>query len=122
MHLKNKIVNGGKILLLLLFLGYYSGITLFYHGHLVNGQIIVHSHPFCSKGEKKANFPLHTHNTAAYFLIQQLSETNWDNTSNTPQLPKPIVIVCAPLLSYEEPFILSIQSTHISLRAPPVAC
>jgi hypothetical protein len=122
MYLRNKIVYGGKVLLLFLFLGYYSGITLFFHGHLVNGQIIVHSHPFSTRGEKSPNFPLHTHNTAAYFLIQQLSETNWDNTINTPQLPKPVIIIHAPLLSYEEPAIFFNLFSQVSLRAPPVAC
>ncbi|RGY78641.1 hypothetical protein DXA23_16785 [Phocaeicola vulgatus] len=32
--------------LLLVFASYWCGITLFTHSHVVNGVIVVHSHPF----------------------------------------------------------------------------
>lgn len=35
-----------KFFLPLLFLTYWGGISLFNHSHVVNGVIIVHSHPF----------------------------------------------------------------------------
>ena len=35
-----------KYFLPLLFLAYWGGVTLFTHSHVVNGVIIVHSHPF----------------------------------------------------------------------------
>ena len=35
-----------KFFLPLLFLTYWGGVTLFTHSHVVNGVIIVHSHPF----------------------------------------------------------------------------
>lgn len=35
-----------KYFLPLLFLTYWGGVTLFTHSHVVNGVIIVHSHPF----------------------------------------------------------------------------
>lgn len=38
-----------KLFLPLIFIVYLGGITLFTHSHVVNGVIIVHSHPF--KGE-----------------------------------------------------------------------
>ncbi|AVM52477.1 hypothetical protein JN06_01463 [Bacteroides zoogleoformans] len=35
----------------LLFIVYWGGITLFTHSHVVNGVIIVHSHPFRGEHE-----------------------------------------------------------------------
>ena len=35
-----------KVVLPLVFILYWGGITLFAHSHVVNGVIIVHSHPF----------------------------------------------------------------------------
>ena len=35
-----------KYFLPLLFLAYWGGVTLFTHSHVVNGVVIVHSHPF----------------------------------------------------------------------------
>ena len=35
-----------KLLLPLIFVSYLCGIALFTHSHVVNGVIIVHSHPF----------------------------------------------------------------------------
>lgn len=35
-----------KYFLPLLFLTYWGGVTLFTHSHVVNGVIMVHSHPF----------------------------------------------------------------------------
>lgn len=40
-----------KAFLPLLFVAYLGGITLFTHSHVVNGVIIVHSHPFKSEHE-----------------------------------------------------------------------
>ena len=41
-----KLRNIMKCFLPLLFIAYLGGITLFTHSHVVNGVIIVHSHPF----------------------------------------------------------------------------
>lgn len=38
-----------KWLLPVLFIAYYSSITLFMHAHIENGTTIVHSHPFGKK-------------------------------------------------------------------------
>ncbi len=35
-----------KFILPLIFILYWGGVTLFTHSHVVNGVIIVHSHPF----------------------------------------------------------------------------
>lgn len=59
-----KLRNILKWFLPLLFIAYLGGITLFTHSHVVNGVIIVHSHPF--KGE-------HSHTEAQVETIFFLS-------------------------------------------------
>jgi len=54
-------------ILLLLFVTYYSSITLFWHSHHLGNTTIVHSHPF--------NNTQHSHTAAQYDLIKGLSET-----------------------------------------------
>lgn len=58
-------------LLLVLFLGYYGSVTLFYHIHIVGSQAITHSHPYM--GGASGN-PHHTHSSAELSLIAQLSQ------------------------------------------------
>lgn len=53
-----------KVFFILLFAGYFCASNLFSHTHIVNGDKIVHSHPY-SNG--------HTHNTSDYQLIQDLT-------------------------------------------------
>lgn len=54
-------------LLLFLFIGYYSSITLFWHAHRIGNEVITHSHPF--------NTADHSHTTAQFALIKMLSTT-----------------------------------------------
>lgn len=64
----NKIM---RYFFLILFLGYYGGITLFNHSHILNGVTIVHSHPFNSgTAENPIN---HQHSANGYVLILLLS-------------------------------------------------
>lgn len=53
--------------LLLLFISYYSSITLFWHSHHLGNTTIVHSHPF--------NNTQHSHTAPQYDLIKVLTET-----------------------------------------------
>ena len=71
-RLKLWICKSLSLLLLLIFLGYYSGITLFPHTHIVNGITIIHSHPFNSGGgNNSSNLP---HSGKELQLIHHLSE------------------------------------------------
>ena len=57
--------------LLILFLGYYGGITLFPHHHIVDGISVVHSHPYRSgPGSVPSD---HQHSKNGFVLIQFLS-------------------------------------------------
>lgn len=44
--MKRLLRNTSVFFLLVLFIGFWSSTHLFYHTHIVDGQIIVHSHPF----------------------------------------------------------------------------
>ncbi len=63
--------NIGAALLLTLFAGYWSCITLFPHAHDVNGHVIVHSHPF--SGASNGAAQTHTHTPQQFQLIAHLS-------------------------------------------------
>ena len=65
-HILKKISAG---FLLVLFVGYIGCITLFCHEHFVNGQRIIHSHPYSdSSGTEK-----HTHTSFEFTVIAALS-------------------------------------------------
>jgi hypothetical protein len=51
---------------LILFLGFFASTTFFNHTHIVDGDTIVHSHPY--KKDKNGN-PTHQHSTKGYLLI-----------------------------------------------------
>jgi hypothetical protein len=58
--------------LLVLFLGYYGGITLFHHQHIIEGVSIVHSHPFKScSGSSPVE---HRHSKSGFALLQFISD------------------------------------------------
>jgi hypothetical protein len=57
--------------LLLLFVSYYSSITLFYHSHFVDGRQITHSHPYIPASDNGS--PSHQHTDNEFLLIQMLT-------------------------------------------------
>lgn len=61
-----------NVTLLCLFIGYYSGITLFYHVHYFNGQYYIHSHFYTNTGKNNAPLKSHSHPLVAYASFSQL--------------------------------------------------
>lgn len=55
--------------LLILFVGYMASITLFYHTHVINGERIVHSHPYSQAPDTGK----HSHTTLEFATIASLS-------------------------------------------------
>lgn len=100
-----------KFFLPLLFVAYLGGITLFTHSHVVNGVIIVHSHPF--KGE-------HEHTEAEFETIFFLSSFAASDGLFTPFTATPFFILLCVLAV---PALERIRQTKscggIHLRAPP---
>lgn len=58
-----------KWLLPVLFILYYSNITVFLHAHINGDEVIVHSHPFSKSGEGAK----HHHSSDEILLIHNLS-------------------------------------------------
>lgn len=58
-----------RLLLLVLFIGYYGNITFFSHGHIINGVTIVHSHYFHNDHGEPSDKPQHNHNSNELTLI-----------------------------------------------------
>jgi hypothetical protein len=111
-----------KLLLLVLFIGYYSSITMFYHAHiLANGIVITHSHPFKSPVNNKSPFQSHSHSSTAYNLIDQLNHINCDNQQSICDIQDSHVLYSEILHSYSSPFLYFIYFSSSQLRAPP-AC
>ena len=102
-----------KFFLPLLFLTYWGGVTLFTHSHVVNGVIIVHSHPF------KAGHQ-HTESQAEtiFFLDHYVA-------SSVPVLLVAVPCFCALLgllvVARTSRLCLRRPEDGICLRAPP-AC
>jgi hypothetical protein len=109
-----------KIVLLLLYIGYYSSVTLFYHAHLVDGKIVCHSHPFRPESGKKGSGPSHTHTANALFSLQRLCDIGLDDPKLNTTLGEPS-ISCA--VFEQDPLFFFWFCQHVSTlipRAPPV--
>ena len=98
--------------LLLLFSLYWCGITLFTHSHVVNGVVIVHSHPFHTG---------HAHTGAQYetiFFLSAIVSTGEGVTSVDLPFWLSLIAVLAISPVIGKPSLRKIRS--VSLRAPPV--
>jgi hypothetical protein len=106
--------------LIILFLGYYGSITLFYHVHIIDNQIFVHSHPYKNSNSDKSPVQSHSHSALMLHHIQELNESGWED----------IIFSLNNLIhnnfNYSE-ILTSSQTEYLfhsisitSLRAPPV--
>ncbi len=100
-----------RLLFPLLFVFYWGGITLFSHSHVLNGVIVVHSHPF------KAG---HIHSESGLETIFFLTHFN---TSGEEIVSHPIIpgllLLCVFLIPALQAGVNSHSSRVVSLRAPP---
>lgn len=61
-------------LLLLFYMSYYVGVSVFMHWHIQDGVVIKHAHPFAGlKTPEKAPFQSHSHTDSEYLYFGQLS-------------------------------------------------
>lgn len=106
-----KLRNIMKWFLPLLFITYLGGITLFTHSHVVNGVIIVHSHPF--KGE-------HQHAEVQFETIFYLSAIVSSALPELLSVASAFLILLCVLKTPATEHIKHVKSRcGISLRAPP---
>jgi hypothetical protein len=108
-----------RFLLLLIFIGYGSSITMFYHTHVVNGYKITHSHPFRSTQGKDKPVNKHSHSTSEYLTIQQLNIISSTNSFYSPELPVPVAHQVERAVRFYSAVLLSNCSSSAQLRAPP---
>ena len=116
---KNRSITGKtvNILLLTLFLGYYSSITFFTHSHIVNGVTIVHSHPYKSTGSSDQSG--NAHSDKELLVIQFLSE--YFTTAAVILFSAMIFrsLLYKILVHSAESGFLNISYLSYTLRAPP---
>lgn len=112
--MRKSMVVVAKCLLLALFVSYWAGAKLFTHTHVVDGNLISHSHPYLP-----SNAHSHSHCATAFQLVDNL--TNLIFTSVGAQtfafmaLAHRFVRVVYDVVIRECSF-----SLHCPLRAPPV--
>ncbi|WP_131925321.1 hypothetical protein [Prevotella heparinolytica] len=100
-----------KWFLPLLFIVYWGGITLFTHSHVVNGVIIVHSHPF--QGE-------HEHTEVQLETILYLASFVSPSLTLCPVAASVFfVLLCVLVVLATERIKCRRSCDGISLRAPP---
>ena len=119
MSLRQSITKFFKISLLFLFIGFYSGITLFYHVHIVNGKAIVHSHFYKSDSNNKTPFKKHSHPQFAYDVIHELNKINSDGIPVDMPYKQPLLIAHPISYFYEKSIIFHSLLSHLPSRAPP---
>ena len=102
------------LLLLALFLTYQVSITLFTHVHIVNGVMIVHSHPSSDKH--------HTHTTGQVISIAHLSTIQTLEPGGQTEMTvfRPVLYVLEYKTNTFRAKVLCAQCIH--LRAPPFYC
>lgn len=108
-----------RILLLVIFIGYSSSITMFYHTHVINGYKITHSHPFKSSQGKDKPVNKHSHTTSEYLTIHQLNIISSTDSFYSPQLPVPVAHPTELQVRFYSVFIHSYSASSAQLRAPP---
>lgn len=108
-----------KYLILFLFIGYYGSITFFYHAHIVDGKVIVHSHPFKNHKGDSTPYEKHQHNKGSYFTIDNLNKILSEEATSGIAIPEAIFTCNGQI---DTPFILDVyfyEGHSLQLRAPP---
>ena len=102
------------LLMLLLWIGYIGGVSLFPHNHIVDGHRITHSHPYSGSPEN----PNHSHSQAQLATIAMLSNVVATTVSNALSLGVCFAFV-ALIGVISKNHISQLAEQRLSLRAPP---
>lgn len=106
--------RGLAAMLLTIFLAYLATSTLFPHAHLLNGEVLTHSHPY----EGTPDNPGHSHSQAELQLIDSLTKYVAVAVGATLEI-NPILILCG-IVAVAAADVVSRSAEYCSLRAPPV--
>lgn len=94
-----------------LFASYYATTALFAHVHVVNGVMLVHSHPFTKS---------HSHNDGQALALHFLSSFHSLEAGYTDiEIPN-LYVLCSLVEMLDVSLVVSSCTTGIFLRAPPV--
>jgi hypothetical protein len=107
-----------KVILLVMFIGHYSSITLFYHTHTVDGVTYCHSHLYWL-GKTSVPVQLPQHSEEQQKLIQDYNHITWNSDAEIPLVEKPLLKLIEVILT---PATISISLAGMlfsPLRAPP---
>lgn len=99
-------------LLLMLFVGYFVGTSFFKHTHVVDGKIIVHSHPF-SPTQK------HTHSGSTIILLQKISQFDSKTLASSFQIVAKFQLIRVIADCYQQPDLIFYFHYQNFLRPPP---
>lgn len=100
-------------MLLTVFMAYYAIISVYAHVHVVNGVMVVHSHPFSNQ---------HSHPTGQTLVLHYLTHFNSLEAGPAVGIEAPYAKLIHT--SYSEYIVAHTMSDHksgIYLRAPPVS-
>lgn len=97
--------------LAILFASYYVTTALFAHVHVVNGVILVHSHPFTKSHSHNAGQALALHFLSSFYSLEA-GQTDIE-------LPN-LYVLCSLAERLEISPVVSSYAAGIYLRAPPI--
>lgn len=103
----------GALAMLLLFVLYYGAVVGFSHTHIVDNEVITHSHPYSN--------PSHTHSSGMLEISQVLS-TIIVIVAAIASLPAKLVARVENIIYKVASFIGVLSAKSSSSRAPPVLC
>jgi hypothetical protein len=118
--IKSRIKLFIELLVLLLFVGYYSGVTMFYHTHTVNGVTIVHSHPFLKHTDKQGHPIEHSHTREGFQFIQFTSHFVFTIFMAIVASSVFFILLSKHIYPIVKTFFHFDRDDNIPLRAPPV--
>ena len=101
-------------LLLMLFLSYQAGFSLFTHTHTIDGVRIVHSHPYAGSN--------HIHTDAQIFAISHLSTFVGEEASVSSGVCAVFEIVNKIGAEVEYIHVSKANIDNVNFRAPPFCC
>ena len=115
-----------SIVLLFLFVEYVASVTMFMHSHIIDGDVVCHSHFYMGSAEATAHShpyageaPGHTHSSQQAKVLSQLTFYVALAATAAMAVAKPIRRLISTLVeTCYETLLRSVA--HSSLRAPPV--
>ncbi|MBP5663324.1 MAG: hypothetical protein J6X16_03535 [Bacteroidales bacterium] len=109
---RRRAVRMVNYLMLVLYLGYFTGTTIFIHSHFFQNHIVVHSHPYTNSQ--------HGHSESELLVLDQLQ----DRTSTEAvyfSMPTNVQCLCCTLVAIApSKLVFACDVAASLLRAPPV--